>query len=89
MKSSHDQVGGDMRTKTAAVAGCLMLVLVSPGCGQGNWQDTGSACTGTDWKTAPADQTAAAAKLYQKICASSKVASDLRCKDKRLEVQCK
>ena len=74
--------------RVSGIAGCLMLALVLAGCGQGGWKDTAMMCTGTDWKDSKIDLTGAA-KMYQKFCEKDKVASDLRCKDKRLEVQCK
>ena len=74
--------------KAPGIAGCLMLALVLAGCGQDGWKDTGSTCAGTDWKESKIDLTGAA-KIYQTVCEKGKVASDLRCQDKRLEVQCK
>ena len=66
----------------------LALMLAGCGHGQDDWKDTGSTCTGTDWKDSKIDLSGAA-KIYQTVCGKDKVASDLRCKDKRLEVQCK
>lgn len=75
-----------MRSKTMVrVAGSLVFALVIAGCG--NWKDANQACSGTDWDTDKSDRSGIA-KIYQKVC-GDKVASDLRCKNKRLEVQCK
>ena len=70
------------------IAGCLMLALVLAGCGQGGWKDAGTPCTGTERDTKKTDLTGVA-KIYQAFCGKNRIASDLRCKDKRLEVQCK
>jgi hypothetical protein len=81
--------GGNMRSKMMVrIAGCLVLALVTAGCGQGNWKDANQACSGTDWDTDKSDRSGMA-KIYQTVCGKDKVASDLRCKNKRLEVQCK
>ena len=74
--------------RSPGTARCLVLALVLAGCGQGGWKDAGTPCTGTDWGTKKIDLTGVA-KIYQSFCGKDKVASDLRCKDKRLEVQCK
>ena len=75
------------KNRAPGMAACLMLVLALAGCGRG-WKDAGTPCTGTDWDTKKIDLTGVA-KIYQAFCGKDKVASDLRCKDKRLEVQCK
>jgi hypothetical protein len=76
-----------MKTTTIAkMAGCLIVALVLAACDRG-WKDASAKCTGTSWQTDKV--TPAMAKLYQSVCDAGKTANDLRCKDGRLEVQCK
>jgi len=75
--------------KSILVPGVALLVAAVTGCAQGDWKDTGQKCTGTEWKNPKKELTAEAAKLFQSMCDKGKTATDVRCRDQKMELQCK